>query len=180
MNRDKMYCYLRQAGLQEGQIRKLLELGYDVAPASRSHHLAVRGGLVAHSLNVTDNILKLSDAFGYTWSRNSSPYIVGMLHDIVKCKSYKEVSTGVYERVFPGWSGHGEASVMIALQELGVALTTSEIQAIRNHMGLWDVEGNGKRDYEQAVDRYAQEIIITHTADWWASQVDEKAPSNRS
>lgn len=164
---------LMKAGLSEGQIVTLRDMGYFHAPASKGHHLAVPGGLMRHSLNVTYNIEKLTLTFGYEWKRPESPYVVGMLHDLVKCKCYKECPLGGYEWVNPGWPGHGEASVMIASHELKIGLTTEEIRAIRHHMGLWDVEGLARKDFEHAVDRDAQAIIITHTADWWASKVDE-------
>ena len=78
--------YLERAGLSEKQIDKLKDIGYFSAPASKGHHLAETGGLVKHSINVTRNILTLTDAYAFKWKRPESPYLIGMLHDLVKCK----------------------------------------------------------------------------------------------
>lgn len=165
--------YLVKAGLFNKQIEALKDMGYFRAPASKAHHLAEPGGLVRHSTNVTKNIERLTKTFGYRWKRPESPYIIGMLHDLVKCKCYIACPDGGYEYVNPIFPGHGEASVMIALHELRMQMTTEEIMAIRHHMGLWNVEGSARKDFEAAVMKFSQAIIITHTADWWAARVDE-------
>ena len=165
--------YLVKAGLFNKQIQALKDMGYFRAPASKGHHLAETGGLVKHSVNVTSNILTLTDAYAFKWKRPESPYLIGMLHDLVKCKCYAERVDGGYGYVFPGWQGHGEASVMIALFDLKLDLTKEEIVAIRHHMGLWDVPEKRKKDYGEAVAENPQAIIIAHTADWWATTVDE-------
>ena len=166
--------YLERAGLSEKQIDKLKDIGYFSAPASKGHHLAETGGLVKHSINVTRNILTLTDAYAFKWKRPESPYLIGMLHDLVKCKCYAERVDGGYGYVFPGWQGHGEASVMIALFDLKLDLTKEEIVAIRHHMGLWDVPEKVKKDYGEAVAENPQAIIIAHTADWWAAKIDDR------
>lgn len=171
--KQKIRDYLAEAGLTAGQYERLMALGYEQAPASKSHHLNYPGGLVEHSLNVTDNILRLSKEFGYRWPRKESPYLVGMLHDLVKCKCYVENPLGGFDYVNPGWPGHGEASVMIATVELGIKLEREEVLAIRHHMGLWGLEGAALKDFNAALDGDAAPIIITHTADWWAARVNE-------
>lgn len=166
--------YLVKEGLFNKQIQALKDMGYFSAPASKGHHLAETGGLVKHSINVTRNILTLTDAYAFKWKRQESPYLIGMLHDLVKCKCYAERVDGGYGYVFPGWQGHGEASVMIALFDLKLDLTKEEIVAIRHHMGLWDVPEKRKKDYGEAVAENPQAIIIAHTADWWATTIDER------
>ena len=172
----KVEEYLLKAGLTNGQFSRLMgEYGYVNAPASKAHHLNRAGGLATHSINVTDNIIKLSAAFGYDWPRKESPSLVGMLHDLVKCKCYKaSLLSGEYEYTYPGWNGHGEASVMIATIELGVELLRAEAVAIRHHMGLWGLGEKEVREFNDALGPFAQPIIITHTADWWAARVDEE------
>ena len=66
--------------------RMLREIGYYRAPASKGHHLAEPGGLMVHSVNVTQRLVDLSVAWHVNWPRVESPYIVGMLHDLVKCR----------------------------------------------------------------------------------------------
>ena len=171
--KQKMRDYLAEAGLTAGQYERLMGLGYEQAPASKSHHLAFAGGLVQHSLNVADNILRLSKEFGYRWPREESAYLVGMLHDLVKAKFYVFKDRGIKHR-YPGFPGHGEASVMIAQNELGVAFLPEEAMAIRFHMGLWGADERETKELSCALSRYAQPIIITHTADWWAARVQEE------
>lgn len=170
--KQKMRHYLANAGLTAGRYKMLMGLGYEQAPASKSHHLNYSGGLIEHSLNVTDNILRLSKEFGYRWPREESPYLVGMLHDLVKCKCYVFNSGGIEYRN-PVYPGHGEASLMIAQNELGINLLPEEAMAIRFHMGLWGADEREKKDFNAALARCSREIIITHTADWWAARVNE-------
>ena len=73
------------AHLSCGAMDKIKSIGYYDAPASKGHHLAVKGGLAAHSLNVTRRLIDISDALEVAWSRDESPYLVGMLHDLVTC-----------------------------------------------------------------------------------------------
>jgi len=172
--------YLKLAGLSPDQIDYLEnELGYEKAPASRSHHLAVPGGLVAHSTNVACRLAILSAALDVKWSRRESPYLVGMLHDLVKTKCYRVASDTAqdgttYEYVNPGWPGHGEASVMIATVEAGIRLNADEAAAIRWHMGCFGLSQNEYKDFNNALERHAGQIIATHCADWYAARVDEE------
>ena len=110
----------------------LAAIGYFDAPASSGRHLAVRGGLVRHSLNVTRRLVALTGAWGVCWPRPESPYLVGMLHDLVKCRCYKPVTGPAqigpqkYEYTQPEYPGHGTCSVAIAA-ELGIHWNTSRI-----------------------------------------------------
>lgn len=159
--------------------RDLKEIGYFDAPASKGHHLATKGGLMRHSVNVTRRLVALTDALCMYWPRKESPYLVGMLHDLVKCKCYRPVSctehleSPSWEYVQPEYPGHGACSVAIAA-ELGIRLMREEIAAITFHMGPWGV---GKEYSEQelraAMGFFAPQIIATHTADWHAAEVDE-------
>ena len=78
--------------------RALREIGYFDAPASKGHHLAERGGLLQHSVNVTRRLVDLAAAWHVDWPRVESPYIVGMLHDLVKCRCYRPVPKKEKER----------------------------------------------------------------------------------
>ena len=80
--------YLDLASIGDVAIKRLADIGYFDAPASRYHHLAEPGGLLRHSVNVTDWLLQLTDAGVVSWDRAYSPYRIGMLHDLVKCKCY--------------------------------------------------------------------------------------------
>ena len=162
------------AGLPEGTIVALKSHGYFEAPASKGHHLAVKGGLVRHSLNVTRRLVDISAAMGTAWSRDESPYLVGMLHDLVKCQCYRLNQDGkTYSYVQPKWPGHGVASVMIAAVELGIRLNPDEAAAITWHMGAFGLHDRAMDEFDAALDAFPGQIIATHTADWAAARLDE-------
>ena len=154
----------------------LAGIGYFTQPASKGHHLARKGGLMRHSVNVTRRLVALTDALGVCWPRKESPYLVGLLHDLVKCRCYRAVpgEEEKWEDVQPEYLGHGACSVAIAA-ELGIQLMREEIAAIMFHMGPWGV---GKEYSEQelraAMKAFAPQIIATHTADWYAAEVGER------
>lgn len=167
------------AKLSAKAMDRLKAIGYYDAPASKGHHLAEKGGLVRHSLNVTDRLLSLSDEMAIGWSRDESPYIVGMLHDLVKCKCYRLNDDGkTYSYVQPEWPGHGVASVMIATVELGIELNPDEAAAIIHHMGAFGLSGRAMEEFNAALDKWPGQIIATHCADWAASRLDESEVSH--
>ena len=167
------------AKLPMGAMDKLKAIGYYDAPASKGHHLAVKGGLVRHSLNVTRRLVNLSDEMAIGWSREESPWIVGMLHDLVKCQCYRLNADGrTYSYVQPKWPGHGVASVMIATVELGIQLNPDEAAAIIHHMGAFGLTGRAMEEFNAALDAFPRQIIATHSADWSAARLDESEVSN--
>ena len=160
----------------EGIREKLEKMGYFDAPASGSHHLAERGGLAIHSVNVTRWLLKLTEAMDVKWPRPKSPYIVGMLHDLVKAKTYAFQKCGAEEKIIrvpQPYTGHGAASAIIAGAELGVELWPAEASAIVHHMGVFHLEGYDLKDFDGALSLFPKEIIATHTADMLAARWDE-------
>ena len=169
--------YLRSAGLDELAVANLKDVGYFDAPASKGHHLALKGGLVTHSVNVTRELLKLTETMGVKWPREESPYLVGLLHDLVKCRCYRVVADAEqdgWEYVQTEYPGHGVASVMIAA-ELGIDLRPEEIAAITYHMGMFGVGREyTDKEFNAALAKYPQHIIATHCADWWAARVTEE------
>ena len=165
-----------KAGLLPSQLNKLETLGFWTAPASKGHHLAKKGGLAVHSVNVTERLLALTEEQKIEWSRPESPYIVGMLHDLVKCKCYKLNADGEsYRFVQSEWPGHGVASAMIAMVELGVRLNADEAAAIIHHMGAFGLQGQAMTEFNAAMDKWPGQIIVTHMADWMAARLDEES-----
>ena len=170
--------YLTNAGLSEEQIQKLRDVGYFEAPAAKKHHLAEPGGLALHSTNVTYWLLKLSETMKVKWPRPESPYLVGMLHDLVKC-FYRPI-TGAgqdkveYKKVDTKYAGHGLASCMFA-RDLGIELLPIEFRSIEYHMGAFGLSAQELKAYD-AVLSYKDSTLnlyATHTADMIASHVDE-------
>ena len=116
---------LERCGFVVPIFKSLREIGYFTVPASTKYHLSCRSGLAVHSVNVTQNLLSISKAMNIDWPREESPYIVGMLHDLVKCHCYDWIDGG-WKYCQPKYPGHGIASVMIA-SEIGIVLLKKEI-----------------------------------------------------
>lgn len=172
-------AYLNKCGFDDGIRNRLADIGYWMAPASKGHHLAEPGGLVRHSCHVTKRLVELTGLFDIRWPRKESPFVVGMLHDLVKTKCYRDtgganLGGGVkYDYVQPAYPGHGAASVMIA-HELGIRLERAEIASITCHMGMFGIDKEySYAEFNAALRDFAPFVIATHAADWWAARVDE-------
>lgn len=154
---------------------KLLEwlLGSDffTAPASTRHHLAYKGGLVEHSLNVFDNL---------EWDNLETKTICGLLHDVCKVNLYKEDIKNVkvdgkweqqpyytYDEKFP--FGHGEKSVFLI--ERFMRLNIDEAIAVRFHMGAYEGE-KAWNNVSKAFKEYPLAFYL-HFADMKSTYIDE-------
>jgi len=136
------------------------------APASAKNHGSYEGGLLEHSLEVYDNLLKITGVFGIKCTPDTT-IIISLLHDICKVNFYKSDTRNV-KNPDCSWSqvpyfsiddklplGHGEKSVIILQQY--IKLTTEEIMAIRWHMGGFDDTGrsySGGFALDTAMDNY--------------------------
>lgn len=151
------------------------ELGYFTAPASVSHHSNYIGGLYDHSKRVAIELQYLTVKLNLRWDHSSSPFTVGMLHDLCKCDDYVMDDNGVWiynkNKLLPG---HGDKSVMLAQQVMTPVqggITDEEMYCIRWHMGAFDDAANWSC-YTAAVRAYPN-VLYTHTADMIASQIIE-------
>lgn len=151
-----------------GLVQQLIDDGFFTAPASVSHHGNYEGGLFDHSYAVAWKLHEYTDFLHLKWERSASPYIVGMLHDYCKTKLYTKQEDGTFTHtgnaILPG---HGDASVILIQQFLD--LTPEELYCIRWHMGPFEGEKYWK-GYSAACCAY-ENVLYTHTADMWASQV---------
>ena len=175
---DEITQLLKLAGINNQQLNMLNKLGYFRQPASRSFHLNEYGGLAAHSVNVARRLVELTNCLGIKWPRSESPYIVGMLHDLVKCRCYKfnkeidgRPTWGYVQPIYPG---HGACSASIAA-EIGINLVRDEIVAITFHMGMFGVDRKeySMEEFDAALQWHGAQVIATHAADWYAARVDE-------
>lgn len=165
---DKARAYLINAGLSKSYIAALEKIGYFTAPASMRHHLNEPGGLAAHSINVTDNALKLG-----AFRERMSAFRFGMLHDLVKCYCYRKAKTGSgYSFVNPPYPGHGICSALLAA-ELGIHLTDEERTAIVWHMGAFGLDEDELKEYHTALQRFPRALILSHAADHLASALED-------
>ena len=170
---------LERAGIDTATEERLDRYGYFKQSASMGHHLAGYGGLVRHSVNVTQRLVTLTNALGVKWPRSESPYLVGMLHDLVKCRCYRlkeEVdSKPKWEYIQPVYPGHGVCSVIIAT-DLGICLYPDEITAITYHMGTFGIgKEYTENEFDAAMKRFPSQIIATHTADWCTPPVSMRS-----
>ncbi len=179
------------ADIKRPGAEKLLEwlntTDFYTAPASTRFHGACKGGLVMHSFNVYDVIIKRH--YNENEASRESFAICGLLHDLCKANFYKESTrnvkneeTGQWEKVpffqvqdmFP--YGHGEKSVYLI--ERFMRLKPAEAVAIRWHMGGFDesVRG-GSFALSAAYDEY-QLAVMLHLADLEATYLIEKGTSS--
>lgn len=166
---EKARAFLFNAKLTAAQINGLEALGYFTAPASMRHHLNCAGGLMQHSINVTNNLLGF-DVF----KDRASAFRVGMLHDLVKCKCYKPSKSGSsYVYVQPVYPGHGVCSALLAA-DLNITLTRAERAAIIWHMGAFGLDEDQLKEYHAALLEFPRELILTHACDHLASAFEGK------
>lgn len=158
--------------------------GFFTAPASTKYHGSYPGGLLRHSNNVYQRLLKLTMEEKKRGRKAEKHYhletiaIVALLHDVCKMDLYKQEESGqqdekpqyTYQNDFP--CGHGEKSVIEIMRF--ISLTDEEILAIRWHMGGFDeaVRG-GSRDMNNAFGK-SKLAVMLHLADMMATYLDEK------
>lgn len=181
---DKLISYIRKSD-------------FYTAPASTKYHSCHEGGLLEHSLNVAECLLRKAD--NLTWKEimesvgRDSILITSLLHDISKTNFYtvelknKKVysdsgkkfdAQGKYDwQSVPYYKvndthplGHGEGSV-IMLQQF-ISLKPVELYAIRFHMGF--TEPKEMYNTLSAAIRKYPFILALHTADLEATYMMEK------
>lgn len=172
---DKLIEYIRKSD-------------FYTAPASTRFHSCHEGGLLEHSLNVADCLLKKLD--NPVWADilnevgQESIIISALLHDICKSNFYvvelknkkvysdhgkKSDSNGRYDwETVPGYAvddkipyGHGEKSVMM-IEEF-IKLKPVERYAIRWHMGYTEPKENWNT-VSLAIKKYPL-VLAIHEAD---------------
>lgn len=155
--------------------------GFYTAPASISYHGAYAGGLFDHSLQVTYELMQLTEKLGLKWQRKESPAVIGMLHDVCKMDDYtvRDEMIAVKQDGGPEfeqkaaknpekiWPGHGEKS-LIMLHGI-IELTEEEMLCIRYHMGSFTDQKEWEF-YTRAVEM-CPNVLYTHMADMIASHI---------
>ena len=142
----------------ESVIKQLKRSGFFEAPASSKFHLACKGGLLEHSMNVYNAATMLREQIIKARPEmedqipTDSVAITTLLHDVCKTDIYKEGilsrknADGYWEK-YIGFQvdysmgiplGHGEKSVIMLLS-WGLELKPEEMLAIRWHMSAWDM-----------------------------------------
>ncbi len=184
---DSLLRSTNREGMEEliGWLEK--ETDFYTAPASTQFHGAIRGGLIAHSLNVYRLYVNFTKPLPV---KPESLIIAGLLHDICKANMYV---TRVRNVKVPGerrWEeeesfaiedslpiGHGEKSVYLAMRF--IRLTDEEAMAIRWHMGGYD---DTARSYiggmtQSAAFRQYPAAAALAIADMYAAYLVERDPA---
>lgn len=155
------------------------------APASTRFHGCYEGGLLRHSLNVYDCLLKQLEAAGLSdVYPQETLVIIALLHDVCKVNYYKIgyrnvkdengkwYAKEVYEidEKFLG-GDHADKSIII-LQNF-IHLSTDEILAIRAHMGGWDTTVRGGGSVIGKIFDNNKLAVCLHLADMMATYIME-------
>ena len=157
----------------------LISGGFLTAPASTKFHGAYEGGLFDHSINVAYILFELTENNNLQWqSKDRSPWVVGLLHDLCKIDQYKPILNETGD-VIPNryeWNnnpivrGHGMKSVIYA-QGMGIRLNEEDRACMIYHMGAFTPEKEWQ-DYTHAVNIYPN-VLWTHQADMIVSHIME-------
>lgn len=172
--------YIRREGAKE-LLEWLHTTDFFTAPASTRFHGDHAGGLVEHSVNVWEEMIRLLRAYPEVKVSGESAAIVTLLHDLCKIGCYKtelrnkkingvwkSVPTYVYNEDFC-YGGHGSKSVYLIQRFM--KLTDEEATAVNCHMGFAD-RSPGDYSLGNAYDAYPL-AWLTHVADESATYIRE-------
>lgn len=137
--------HIKRVGAAELK-RWLLTTDFSSAPASTRYHESYSGGLMEHSVNVFNELVRLLRAYPEMMPSLETIAIVSLLHDVCKTNTYKvemrnrKDETGRWIQV-PFYTfnedfcfgGHGSKSVYLIQRFM--KLTDEEAVAINCHMG---------------------------------------------
>ena len=190
MNKDIIKNLLLSTGRDgmEELIDYMEVYGFFEAPCSTQHHLSEPGGLAAHSLNVHEVAVNLSNAL-YDIIPTNSLIIVTLLHDIGKMGQFNKPNyvpnmlKGRATKANPNPEPYQSTSKpyisnpellyvdhevrALAIISKFIDLTEEEQQAILWHNGLY-----GPFKYE-IQGKETPLYMLLHFADMWASRVVE-------
>ena len=157
------------------------------APASTRFHGAYEGGLLEHSINVFDCLVKQLAAAGLQEKYTKETVAISSLfHDICKVNFYKKGYRNVKDEESGQWykkevyeiderfpcGDHADKSVII-LQNF-MHLEPDEILAIRAHMGGWDNAVKGGNAFVGKIFERCPLALCTHLADMMATYLLEE------
>lgn len=145
------------------------------SPASTKYHMNKEGGLLEHSINVAENLLRLKETLKPD-IMDESCVIVGLFHDIGKVgmpgKPYyiPEIKEG---KPTDNYTVNEElVSMAISTRSLYfiskyISITDEEAQAIAYHDGMYVPEGKSVAHKERPL------LLLLHWADMWSASVLE-------
>jgi len=177
-------CYeslLTRVTERQPQVQKFIDMLYNettwlTSPASTKYHLNIEGGLLQHSVGVTETLLRIKDALAPDIS-DESCIITALFHDVGKVgmpgKPYyvPEVRDGVATGNY--YINHELVAMGLSLRSLYlvsqyIPLTDEEAQAIAYHDGMYVPEGRSVSHREEPL------LLLLHWADMWTAKVLEE------
>ena len=148
------------------------------SPASTRFHLNIEGGLLIHSVNVTETLLKLRPLLAPGFTEESCA-IVGLFHDTGKVgmpgRPYYLPNLNEWEikkqdkkyRINPDLVTIAIGARSLYLVSKYVPLSDQEAQAIVYHDGLFVPEGQSILHHEEPL------TLLLHWADCWSASLLE-------
>lgn len=149
------------------------------SPASTRFHLNKEGGLLEHSVGVTEMMLKLGKALLPQISEESCA-IVGLLHDVGKIgmpgkprylkndNEWEIRNRGITYKINPKEVYMGLAARSLYLIAKYIPLSDSEAQAILYHDGQYAESNKEVAHHEMPL------TLLAHFADLWAAHILEE------
>ncbi len=158
------------------------ETSWLTSPASTRFHLNKEGGLLEHSVGVTETLLKLRETIAPQLSEESC-VIVGLLHDVGKIgmpgkpryfkndNEWEVKNRDMTYKVNPKEVYMNLAARSLYLIAKYIPLSDSEAQAILYHDGQY-IEAN-----KEVAHREMPLTLLVHFADCWTAHVYEEGYS---
>lgn len=185
MNRKEDFIRLFTQHIKRPGAVELLEwvesTDFFTAPASTRFHGSYEGGLCEHSVNVWEELVRLSKAYPEVRMTAETAAIVSLCHDFCKIGCYKtelrnKKENGVWRSV-PMYvfnedfcfGGHGSKSVYLVQRFMN--LSEPEAVAINCHMSVWD-RSPGDYSVGGAYESYPLAWLL-HVADESATYIRE-------
>jgi hypothetical protein len=148
------------------------------APASTKYHLNRPQGLLEHSVNVTETLLKLRAVLAPDIPEESC-ILVGLFHDVGKVgmpgKPYyienKTKDGKINYKVNPALVTMSIPTRSLYLLATTVKLSEEEVQAILYHDGMYVPEGSSAKHREKPL------TLLLHWSDYWESHIMEQMVS---
>lgn len=173
--------YITREGAEE-LLKWIEQTNFFKAPASSRFHGSYEGGLVEHSVNVFNELVRLLKAYPEIKVSGETAAIISLLHDLCKCNTYK-VSMRNKKNEHGSWiqvpfyehdeefcyGGHGSKSVFLIQKYM--KLTDEEAIAVNCHMGFSD-RPNGDYSIGNAYENNPVAWLL-HVADESATYIVE-------
>lgn len=172
-----LFSQIKREGI-EFLLKHLADNGFYTAPCSGSYHSAYEGGLLVHSVIVTDTMLRLREVIAPEIPVESC-IIAGMFHDVGKAGYFGKpnyvpniLKGGKVSDSKPFKSNDDRLNIPHQVASLHIVskfipLTEEESFAILFHNGLYTPDGRAIQGNETPL------MLLLHFADMWASRFIE-------